>query len=113
MAGLAITRFGGRNSVTLRGEDASDHLWTGEDQVLLPRFTNCKRGAYGTRVAAQRTERGVHSVKRMLGCFVPIYRDNAQGRCRPSAQPISTMKLVFDDMIYWTSWMAKTFGGGE
>ncbi len=65
-----ITGFFVRNSVTLR---IDDELITYGGVAKEPpfAFTSCKRGAYGTRVAAHAKGAQVHHLKECFGLFVP------------------------------------------
>jgi len=66
----AITGFFVRNSVTLQ---IDDELITYKDISKEPpyAFTNCQRGAYGTKPAPHGKEAKVHHLKECFGLFVP------------------------------------------
>ncbi|MFQ6096886.1 MAG: hypothetical protein ACE5O2_04105 [Armatimonadota bacterium] len=65
-----ITGFFVRNSVTLH---VDDELITYKDVSKQPpyAFTNCTRGAYGTRAARHAAGAKVHHLKECFGLFVP------------------------------------------
>jgi len=66
----AITGFFIRNSVTLRVDDELI-IYGGVTKVAPYAFTNCKRGAYGTRVAEHSRGARVDHLKECFGLFVP------------------------------------------
>ncbi len=66
----AITGFFVRNSVTLHVDDELI-TYSGVSQTAPYAFTNCQRGAWGTRVAAHAKGAKVHHLKECFGLFVP------------------------------------------
>ncbi len=66
----AITGFFVRNSATLHVDDELI-VYSGASQTAPYAFTNCQRGAWGTRVAAHAKGAKVHHLKECFGLFVP------------------------------------------
>lgn len=66
----AITGFFVRNSATLHVDDELI-VYSGASQIAPYVFTNCQRGAWGTRVAAHVKGAKVHHLKECFGLFVP------------------------------------------
>lgn len=66
----AITGFFVRNSVTLHVDDELI-TYSGASQTAPYAFTNCQRGAWGTRVAPHAKGAKVHHLKECFGLFVP------------------------------------------
>lgn len=66
----AITGFFVRNSVTLQVDDELI-TYSGVSKTAPYAFTNCQRGAWGTRVAAHAAGAKVHHLKECFGLFVP------------------------------------------
>jgi len=66
----AVTGFFVRNSVTLQIDDELI-TYLGVSQEAPYRFTGCRRGAYGTKVAAHAKGAKVHHLKECFGLFVP------------------------------------------
>ena len=66
----AITGFFVRNSATLHVDDELI-LYSGASQTAPYAFTNCQRGAWGTRAAPHSKGARVHHLKECFGLFVP------------------------------------------
>ncbi len=66
----ALTGFFVRNSATLHVDDELI-LYSGVSQTAPYAFTNCQRGAWGTRVASHAKGAKVHHLKECFGLFVP------------------------------------------
>jgi hypothetical protein len=66
----AITGFFVRNSVTLHVDDELI-TYSGASKTAPYAFTNCQRGAWGTRVAPHAKGAKVHHLKECFGLFVP------------------------------------------
>lgn len=66
----ATTGFFVRNSATLHVDDELI-VFTGARQTSPYGFTNCQRGAWGTRIAAHTKGTKVHHLKECFGLFVP------------------------------------------
>ncbi|MCC6445426.1 MAG: hypothetical protein IT210_18440 [Armatimonadetes bacterium] len=66
----AITGFFVRNSVTLQIEDELI-TYTGVSKEPPYAFTNCQRGAYGTKAVAHAPGAKVHHLKECFGLFLP------------------------------------------
>ncbi len=66
----AITGFFVRNSATLHVDDELI-VYSGASQTAPYAFTNCQRGAWGTRVATHAKGAKVHHLKECFGLFVP------------------------------------------
>ncbi|MBP9901071.1 MAG: hypothetical protein KBH45_06400 [Verrucomicrobia bacterium] len=66
----ATTGFFVRNSATLHVDDELI-VFSGASQTAPYAFTNCQRGAWGTRVAPHAKGAKVHHLKECFGLFVP------------------------------------------
>lgn len=66
----ATTGFFVRNSATLHVDDELI-VYSGASQTAPYGFTNCQRGAWGTRVAPHAKGAKVHHLKECFGLFVP------------------------------------------
>jgi len=107
----AVTGFFVRNSATLQVDDELI-VYTGARQTPPYGFTNCQRGAWGTRVAAHAPGAKVHHLKECFGLFVPdgdstLLADVAAATAR-------TFNECGFDMIYLDALDGEDIlGGGE
>ncbi|NOS68611.1 MAG: hypothetical protein HOP33_01595, partial [Verrucomicrobia bacterium] len=107
----AITGFFVRNSATLHVDDELI-VYSGASRTSPYAFTNCQRGAWGTRVASHAKGAKVHHLKECFGLFVP------DGDTDMLADVAATTARTFNecgfDMMYLDALDGEDIlGGGE
>ena len=107
----AITGFFVRNSVTLHVDDELI-TYSGVSKTAPYAFTNCQRGAWGTRVAAHAKGAKVHHLKECFGLFVPD--GDTDMLAEVAAATARTFNECGFDMMYLDALDGEDIlGGGE
>lgn len=107
----AITGFFVRNSVTLQVDDELI-TYSGVNKTAPYAFTNCQRGAWGTRVAAHAKGAKVHHLKECFGLFVPD--GDTDMLAEVAAATARTFNECGFDMMYLDALDGEDIlGGGE
>lgn len=107
----AITGFFVRNSVTLHVDDELI-TYSGASKTAPYAFTNCQRGAWGTRVAAHAKGAKVHHLKECFGLFVPD--GDTDMLAEVAAATARTFNECGFDMMYLDALDGEDIlGGGE
>jgi len=107
----AITGFFVRNSATLHVDDELI-VFSGASQKAPYAFTNCQRGAWGTRVASHANGAKVHHLKECFGLFVPD--GDTDMLAEVAAATARTFNECGFDMMYLDALDGEDIlGGGE
>lgn len=107
----AITGFFVRNSATLHVDDELI-VYSGASQTAPYAFTNCQRGAWGTRVAEHGKGAKVHHLKECFGLFVPD--GDTDMLAEVAAATARTFNECGFDMMYLDALDGEDIlGGGE
>lgn len=109
-AGMSTTTgFFVRNSVTLHVDDELI-TYSGVNKTAPFGFTNCRRGAWGTRVAAHAKGAKVHHLKECFGLFVPAGDTNMLAEV--AAATARTFNECGFDMMYLDALDGEDILGG-